>query len=129
MLFAYFLLAIPICIADLKTFTIPNIYNKLLAYSAIIQVSIFGVGKVNISLMGVIALGVLWLLRVGMGDLKLLFLISVVHQLHPIQFLVCIVCVASAHIVILTAVHRVIPTRIPLAPSIFLGLATYLATR
>jgi hypothetical protein len=129
MLFAYFLLAIPICIADLSTFTIPNIYNKLLAYSAIIHVSIFGIGNVGMALMGVMVLGVLLLLRVGMGDLKLLFLISVVHQLHPIQLLVCIVCVASAHIVILTGVHRVIPTRIPLAPSIFLGLATYLATR
>jgi len=129
MLFAYFLLAIPICIADLSTFIIPNIYNKLLAYSAIIHVSIFGIGNVGMALMGVMVLGVLLLLRVGMGDLKLLFLISVVHQLHPIQLLVCIVSVASAHIVILTGVHRVIPTRIPLAPSIFLGLATYLATR
>ena len=44
---ALFILAIPICIADLKGFVVPNIYNTILLYVALIHLSFYGFGDLR----------------------------------------------------------------------------------
>jgi hypothetical protein len=58
-----------------------------------------------------------------------LTLIILTHSSNILNFLGFVFFLAIVHIVVLVGIHRRIPTKIPLAPSIFLGLATYLATR
>jgi prepilin signal peptidase PulO-like enzyme (type II secretory pathway) len=73
------------------------------------------------------------LLGLGMGDAKLLFIIlltlnSNVH--HELTLLaVLIILIASLYVMLKTLKNRTLPRRIPLAPSIFVGLALYLATQ
>lgn len=74
-------------------------------------------------------LAVLFFIGIGMGDLKLLALIILTLQVTPLYFFGLILLAATVHIVISMTWHRVVPTKIALAPSIFIGLATYLATR
>lgn len=126
---AFFVLAVPMCIADMNSFVIPNIYNKLLFYVASIHVSLYGFGDVRDVTISVIILLALMFSGMGMGDIKSLALISMTHTSGVLAFLSCVFLLAIVHIVVHTGVHRRIPSKIPLAPSIFLGLATYLATR
>jgi hypothetical protein len=56
-------------------------------------------------------------------------LILATHAFSAIDFLGFVFLLAIVHIVVLVGIHRRIPSKIPLAPSIFIGLATYLATR
>jgi Flp pilus assembly protein protease CpaA len=66
---------------------------------------------------------------IGMGDIKLLGLILITRPYSAIDFVVRILVLAMVHIVVLTAFRRAIPSKIPLAPSIFVGFLSYLATR
>ena len=66
---------------------------------------------------------------IGMGDIKLLGLILITHPYSAMQFVGSILVLAMVHIVVLIAFHRGIPSKIPLAPSIFVGFVSYLATR
>jgi hypothetical protein len=125
---ALFLLAIPISIADIKSFVIPNIYNKILLYVALIHLSFYGFGDLCDVLISVVILIVLAILRTGMGDIKTLSLILMTHTAGAVEFIGVVFFLAIVHIVVLTGFHKEIPSKIPLAPSIFLGLATYLAT-
>ena len=127
--FALILLAIPVCIADISSFVIPNIYNKVLSYAALIHIGLFGIGQVRQVVFSLAILLALLFFRTGMGDIKLLTLILVTHSFSAIDFLGFVFLLAIVHIVVLVGVHRRIPIKIPLAPSIFIGLATYLATR
>jgi Flp pilus assembly protein protease CpaA len=127
--FALFLLAIPVCIADISSFVIPNIYNKVLSYAALIHIGLFGIGQVRQVVFSLAILLALLFFGTGMGDIKLLTLILVTHSFSAIDFLGFVFLLAIVHIVVLVGVHRRIPIKIPLAPSIFIGLATYLATR
>ena len=125
---ALFLLAIPICIADIKGFVIPNIYNKILLYVALIHLSFYGFGDLRDVLVSVVIVIWLALLRTGMGDIKTLTLILITHTAGAIEFIGFVFFLAIVHIVVLMGFQQKIPSKIPLAPSIFLGLATYLAT-
>jgi Flp pilus assembly protein protease CpaA len=126
--FALLLLAAPICIADMCSFVIPNIYTKTLFYVGLIHITIFGIGHLQDLLASIAVLVSLVLFRIGMGDIKLLGLILITHSYNAIEFIGGILLVAVVHIVVLTGIHRKIPSKIPLAPSIFAGLITYLAT-
>ena len=125
---ALFLLAVPICIADLKGFVIPNIYNTILLYVALIHLSFYGFGDLRDVLISAVILIGLALLRTGMGDIKTLSLILMTHTAGALEFLGFVFLLAIVHIVVLMGFQQKIPSKIPLAPSIFLGLATYLAT-
>ena len=127
--FALFVLAIPVCIADISSFAIPNIYSKILFYVALIHIWIHGIARVREVLLAVAILSLLLFFGTGMGDIKLLTLIILTHSSNTLNFLGFVFFLAIVHIVVLVGIHRRIPTKIPLAPSIFIGLATYLATR
>jgi Flp pilus assembly protein protease CpaA len=127
--FAFLLLAIPICIADMYSFVIPNIYTKFLLCAALIHLVIFGLGRMQGVIISIGLLIFLGLLGIGMGDIKLLGLILITHTYNGIEFISAVLLLAVLHIMVLIAIHRRIPSKIPLAPSIFIGLVTYLAAR
>jgi Flp pilus assembly protein protease CpaA len=127
--FALFVLAIPVCIADIGSFVIPNIYSKILFYVALTHISFFGIGRVRELVLPLAILLVLLFFGTGMGDIKLMTLIVVTHASNAMDFLGLVFLMAIVHIVVLAGIHRRIPTKIPLAPSIFIGIATYLATK
>ena len=124
-----FALAVPICIADISAFVIPNIYTKILFYTALIQLVLHGFGRVTEFASFLAILVVLLILGTGMGDIKILALIMATHNLSATVFIACVFFVAMVHIVILTAINRTIPAKLPLAPSIFVGFISYLAAR
>ena len=116
--FALILLAIPVCIADISSFVIPNIYNKVLSYAALIHISLFGIGQVRQVVFSLAILLALLFFGTGMGDIKLLTLILVTHSFSAIDFLGFVFLLTIVHIVVLVGVHRRIPIKIPLAPKI-----------
>lgn len=126
---ALLLLAVPICIADMNSLVIPNIYTKILFYVALIHVCLFGFGPLRALIVSSVILIFLMIFGTGMGDIKLLGLILISHTYSAIEFIGAILLLAVVHIVVLMGIHRRIPSKIPLAPSIFVGLVTYLATR
>ena len=127
--FALLLVAIPVCIADVSSYVIPNIYTKILLYMALLHLSIFGFGPLRGLLISTALLMFIAFFGTGMGDIKLLGLIMITHPLNALEYSVRILLVAGAHIVVRIGLHRKIPSRIPLAPSIFIALLTYLAAR
>jgi len=126
---ALFALALPICIADLSTFVIPNIYTKVIFYLALIHLTLFGFGQLSDVVVSLASLLLLILLGIGMGDVKLLSLILLTHSFNAPEYIAYVFLMGMVHIVILTGIHRAIPSKIALAPSILIGLATYLAAR
>lgn len=126
---ALLLFAIPICIADVHAFVIPNIYTKILFYIALVHFIVFGFVQLEYAIVSIVVLICLLLFGAGMGDIKLLALIVFTHTLLVTEFLSFVFLWAMVHIVVLTGRHRKIPSKIPLAPSIFIAMATYLATR
>ena len=127
--FALLLLAIPMCIADVTSFIIPNIYTKILFYAAVLHLCIFGLGPLRDLFLSAALLICLVFFGTGMGDIKLLGLIVITHPFNTLQYLLSTLLVAGVHIVVLTGVHRRFPSKIPLAPSIFIALLTYLGAR
>jgi Flp pilus assembly protein protease CpaA len=126
---ALFILGIPICIADCSTFIIPNIYNKILGFVTSMYLVIYGFGDLTHIVISFLILLLLFLVRIGMGDIKLLALVLLTHSFNAVDFLGYVLVLAMVHIVVLAGINRNIPSKIPLAPSIFIGLSTYLATR
>ena len=126
---ALFALALPICIADLSTFVIPNIYTKILFYLTLIHLTLFGFGQLRDVVVSLAALLLLVLIGIGMGDVKLLASILLTHSFNTTEYIAYVFLMGMVRIVILTAIDRAIPSKIALAPSIFIALATYLATR
>ena len=126
---ALLLLAIPICIADMHSLVIPNIYTKLLAYITLMHIALFGFHRLSNVVTSCAVLALLVVFRVGMGDIKLLGLILITYPFSALQFVGSILVLAMVHIVVLIAFRRGIPSKIPLAPSIFVGFLSYLATR
>lgn len=117
------------CISDMSSNVIPNIYTKILMYTALLHLSIFGLGPLRDLFISGALLMCLVFFGTGMGDIKLLGLIMMTHPINALEYLVRILLVAGVHIMVLIGRHRRIPSRIPLAPSIFIALLTYLATR
>ena len=126
---ALFLLSIPICITDMTLYVIPNIYTKFLLYVAFLHIALFGFGSLRELLVSTALLVSLVFFGIGMGDIKLLGLILITHPYSAIDFVASILVLATVHILVLTAFRRGIPSKIPLAPSIFLSFLSYLATR
>ena len=126
---ALLLLAIPICIADMHSLVIPNIYTKLLAYITLMHLAFFGFNRLSNVITSCAVLVFLVVFGIGMGDIKLLGLILITHPYSAMQFVGSILVLAMVHIVVLIAFRRGIPSKIPLAPSIFVGFVSYLATR
>jgi hypothetical protein len=121
--------AVPVCIADTSTFVIPNIYTKILFYAALIHLALYGIGQLGNFAIFLVILLVLLIFGTGMGDIKVLVLIMITHDLNPTIFILYVLSVATVHILVIAAFKGVIPLKLPLAPSIFLGLVTYLAAR
>jgi hypothetical protein len=126
---ALLLLAIPMCIADCGSFVIPNVYNKILFSFASVHLSIYGFGDLKKVSFSAFLLVVLLIFKVGMGDIKLLALILITHSFSAVDYLGYVFLLAMVHIVVIAGISREIPSKIPMAPSIFVGLTTYLATR
>ena len=126
---ALLLLAIPICVADCGSFVIPNVYNKILFIFAAVHLSIYGFGDLKKVAFSASLLIVLLIFKVGMGDIKLLALILFTHSFNAVDYLGYVFLLAMVHIVVIAGFSREIPSKIPMAPSIFVGLTTYLATR
>jgi fumarate reductase subunit D len=76
---------------------------------------------------------ILILLGLGMGDAKLLSIILLTLNSDGYSdltlFAVLIILSASLHVMWRTLKNRSLPRRIPLAPTIFVGLALYLTTQ
>jgi len=126
---ALLLLAIPICVADCSSFVIPNMYNKILFLFAAVHLSIYGFGDLKKVAFSASLLIVLLIFKVGMGDIKLLAIILITHSFSAVDYLGYVFLLAMVHIVVIAGISREIPSKIAMAPSIFVGLTTYLATR
>ena len=126
---ALLLLAIPMCIADCGSFVIPNVYNKILFSFAAVHLSIYGFGDLKKVSFSAFLLVVLLIFKVGMGDIKLVALILITHSFSAVDYLGYVFLLAMVHIVVIAGISREIPSKIAMAPSIFVGLTTYLATR
>jgi len=126
---ALLLLAIPICVADCGSFVIPNVYNKILFIFAAVHLSIYGFGDLKKVAFSASLLIVLLIFKVGMGDIKLLAIILITHSFSAVDYLGYVFLLAMVHIEVIAGISREIPSKIAMAPSIFVGLTTYLATR
>lgn len=126
---AFLFFAAPICIADLATFRIPNVYTKVLLYLACIHFFFVGLGSLINCVITIGFLLGLFFMKMGMGDLKILGLILLTHSFDKMTFIIMVVCIAGLHILVLSIVQRELPKKVAAAPSIFIGLATYLVTR
>ena len=126
---ALVLLALPICVADCSSFVIPNVYNRILFCFACLHLAIYGLGDLDKVALSALLLLILLMFGLGMGDIKLLALILITYSFSAIDYLGFVFLWALVHIVVLAGVSCKIPSKIPLAPSIFIGLSTYLATR
>ena len=129
MIFGLLALALPICISDLSAFVIPNIYTKILFYLVLVHLTLFGFGQLRNVVISLVVLLLLLLTGIGMGDVKLLASILLTQSLNATEYITYVFLVGIVHILILTGINRAIPRKIALAPSIFIGLATYMATR
>jgi Flp pilus assembly protein protease CpaA len=132
MWFPFLVLAIPISLADLKSFKIPNVYLVMLSLLCAPYVFFNGLGQISVILAALFILLMLNLLGLGMGDAKLLsiILLTLNSDGHSDLTLLAVLIIISAslHVMWRTLKNRTLPRRIPLAPSIFVGLALYLAT-
>jgi hypothetical protein len=117
------------CVADCASFVIPNVYNKILLLFVGVHLSLNGFGDLDKIALSASILVVLLIFNFGMGDIKLLALILITHSFSAINYLGYVFLLAMVHIVVLAGITLKIPAKIPLAPSIFIGLSTYLATR
>jgi len=128
----FLVLAIPISLADLKSFTIPNVYLVILSLLNAPYIFLDGLGQISTILVALFILLMLNLLGLGMGDAKLLsiILLSLNSDGHSDLILLAILIILSAclHVIWRTFKNQTLPRMIPLAPSIFVGLALYLAT-
>jgi Flp pilus assembly protein protease CpaA len=80
-----------------------------------------------------VILAVLQLCGLGMGDVKLLTILALMLNTNPLtpfhHFGVCLTVCAVVYAIIETLWKGELPRKIALAPSIFVGLALYFATR
>lgn len=133
MILIFALAAVPISIADLKSFKIPNVYLWLLFFGIAPFIVINGFGSLWQLLNAVLVVFIIHLFGMGMGDVKLLIVIFLAFNSDPdfsyFALFSYLLSIAIIHLLILTLKRRKIVRNLPLAPSIFMGLALYLATR
>jgi Flp pilus assembly protein protease CpaA len=128
----FLIAALPISLADLRTFTIPNIYLWWLSLLCVPYLLLHGFGPIS-NLVGVVlTLAFLSLVGLGMGDVKLIAIMSLSLNSDiqaNLSFLALLILLSASSFAILKSLwNHELPRRIPLAPSIFVGLALYLAT-
>jgi Flp pilus assembly protein protease CpaA len=126
------LAAVPISLADIKTFTIPNVYLWWLSLTCAPYVLLHGLGPITKLVFVVLILIALSFLGLGMGDMKLMTIISILvnsDKAGNFSLLALLILLSASSYAIVKALrnHR-FPHTIPLAPSIFAGMALYLAT-
>ena len=133
MSFALFLMSVPICIADLKEHKIPNIYLSVMLVLLSPLLITNGLGDLTQLCVYLVALVVLHLFGMGMGDVKLLSIIGAALNSSGIygyfSYASYVLLCATLHLISLRLIKRSSPDQMPLAPSIFMGLFLYLATR
>ena len=133
MLFILSLAAIPISLADSKSFKIPNVYLWLLLLGLAPFIAVNGLGSISRLVSTFLIVLTLHLCGMCMGDVKLLCLIVLAfnsdRQFSSFIFFSYLLGVATIHVLILTLKNQMMVRKLPLAPSIFVGLALYLATR
>ena len=133
MLFILSLAAIPISLADSKSFKIPNVYLWLLFLGLAPFIAVNGLGSISRLVTSFLIALTLHLCGMGMGDVKLLLLIVLAfnsdREFSSLTFFSYLLGVATIHVLILTLKNQMMVRNLPLAPSIFVGLALYLATR
>ena len=122
------LFLIPITISDLRRHVIPNIYLKILFCLMLLSFIINGIPLLGVYLPCMFTAVVLFLFKVGMGDIKLLTILILTFNCQILSLLIFVSAAALVHIVISAARNRAIQHSIPLAPAIFFGSITYLAT-
>lgn len=127
------ILLTPIVISDIHCRRIPNIYLLLLSYCFIPTVFIRGLGEITPLILFIVTNFGMSLLGMGMGDFKLLSLIGVClnsqSQASLTYFSALVLTFSMAHVFWISIKTRSIPNSIPMAPSIFLALSLYLASR
>jgi len=132
-LLPFALMAFPISLADIKSYSIPNIYLIWLAVFCTPHVLMQGLGPVPRILIVIAILLMLHLCGLGMGDVKLLAIVALMLNYDPrtafLNLGFSIAFCAVVYAVTQTLWNRQLPRKIPLAPSIFIGLTLYLATR
>jgi Flp pilus assembly protein protease CpaA len=128
----YLILSLPISIADLSQRKIPNIYLTLYTYFIVAILVIKGVPSAIFLLFVFLTLAIFSLCGVGMGDCKLIALITFMLELSHIQefehLLIAILLAALVQIMLRWGYSKVFPRTIAMAPAIFLGTTLYLAT-
>lgn len=133
MLLPFVFMALPISLADIKSYSIPNVYLIWLSVLCTPHVLVQGLGPVPRILIVIAILLSLHLFGLGMGDVKLLAIVGLMLNSNPrtaffdLGFSIAVCAVAYA--IIKTLWNRELPRKIALAPSIFIGLTLYLATR
>ena len=127
-----FLFTLPISLADIRSLVIPNVYIFWLSVLCSPYLLANGLGRITVLIFTFILLALLHLVGLGMGDVKLVAIIVVYlnsrMQTNLIELAVSILLCAGCYIFLNTLRNRKIPSKVPLAPSIFVGLALYLAT-
>jgi Flp pilus assembly protein protease CpaA len=117
----------------LKEHKIPNIYLSVMLLLTIPLLIINGLGDLTQLCVYLVALVVLHLFGMGMGDVKLLSIIGAALNSSGIygyfSYASYILLCAALHLISLRLIKRSTPDQMPLAPSIFMGLFLYLATR
>ncbi len=130
MLIALLLLSAPIAIADLFQSKIPNIYTKILFYILLVELLFHGIGPVRAILWLTLWLSCGLLLGLGMGDVKLLGVIGLwLNSINKLDFLTLVAFVltySGIHLLFISWRFAELPRQIPFAPSILLGVFTYL---
>jgi Flp pilus assembly protein protease CpaA len=132
-IYALFALSLPIALADLKFHKIPNIYLCLLTIFLIPHLAFNGFGDVKALIISLSSTTLMHFLGMGMGDLKLLVIIGLWLNSAGIPsfplFGSLILFVLMIHFMLVSLHKRRLARYIPMAPSIFIGLGLYLATR
>jgi Flp pilus assembly protein protease CpaA len=132
-LLPFVFMALPISLADIKSYSIPNIYLIWLSVFCTPHVLMQGLGPVPRILIVIAILLVLHLCGLGMGDVKLLAIVALMLNYDPrtafLNLGFSIAFCAVVYSITQTLWNRQLPRKIPLAPSIFIGLTLYLATR
>ena len=127
-----FLFTLPISLADVRSFIIPNFYIFWLSFLCCPCILVNGLGRIPILISAFTLLVLLYLVGLGMGDVKLIAIIVVYLNsrmlTNLIELAVSILLCSGCYIFLNTLRNRKIPSKVPLAPSIFAGLALYLAT-
>jgi len=128
----FLIAALPISLADLRTFTIPNIYLWWLSLLCVPYLLLHGFGPALKLVVLALILACLYLIGLGMGDVKLLAIMSLSLNSDSqanLSFLALLILLSAiSHVIFKSLRTHELPCRIPLAPSILVGLALYLST-